>query len=364
MSRTLISTYTGAGGLDIGFRAAGFAPIWANDIDAAAAQTYEAEFDSHIHVGNIRTVPWPEPLSADVMIGGPPCQGFSLAGRMDPNDPRSRHVYDFMEMVGHVRPIAFVMENVAALAVNPRWADVRDWLVARGRQLGYDARIHLVKASDYGVPQARERMFLVGLPEGVAADFQLTPSTELSPPTVIDALSSLPQFGKPGNDSAATAKITFAKRPVLRKSPFAGMLFNGQGRPLNLEAPSLTLPASMGGNGTPIIDQYQLDHGGDHWILEYHDHLMGGGESYEGEAPSRLRRVTVEEAAAIQTFPPDMTFVGSQSAQFRQIGNAVPPRLARSVAEALMVAIERPGMSAASLQRNRETLFAVDAYAS
>jgi DNA (cytosine-5)-methyltransferase 1 len=283
---------------------------------------------------------------------------------MDPNDPRSRHVYDFMEMVGHVQPIAFVMENVAALAVNSRWSDVREWLIERGRMLGYHTQIHLVKASDFGIPQARERMFLVGLPPRVAGGFRLEPTTRASPPTVREALSALPPYGSPGNSTVATAKITFAKKPVLRKSPFAGMLFNGQGRPLNLDAPALTLPASMGGNRTPIIDQSQLDEGGNHWIVEYHSHLLAGGTPYEGEAPERLRRLTVEEAAALQTFGESMTFEGSQSSQFRQIGNAVPPKLATVVATSLLSCLDEYGEDAQTREMNREALFAAEAFAS
>jgi len=116
------------------------------------------------------------------------------------------------------------------------------------------------------------------------------------------------------------------------------MLFNGKGRPLNLDAPAPTLPASMGGNKTPIIDQHQLEQGGDSWVVGYHEHLWAGGAPL-AEIPSRLRRLTVEEAAALQTFPPEMRFQGRLSQQFRQIGNAVPPLLARSVAVALANAL-------------------------
>ena len=119
----------------------------------------------------------------------------------------------------------------------------------------------------------------------------------------------------------------------MRKSPYAGMLFNGQGRPLNPARPAITLPASMGGNRTPIIDEEALA-GSDSWVVTYHGRLSRG-EAPADEAPSRLRRLTVEEAAALQTFPPGYRFDGKQSAQYRQIGNAVPPRLAYHVAKHL-----------------------------
>jgi len=134
-----------------------------------------------------------------------------------------------------------------------------------------------------------------------------------------------------GNDSICTAIVRPAKNPILRKSPYAGMLFNGQGRPLNLDRPALTLPASMGGNRTPIIDQKELEQPGESWVQEYHSRLLDG-EPSESCAPSFLRRITVEEAARLQTFPIGMEFKGSQSSQYKQIGNAVPPLLAKKLA--------------------------------
>ena len=132
-----------------------------------------------------------------------------------------------------------------------------------------------------------------------------------------------------------------AKCPVLRLSPFAGMLFNGQGRPIDLNRPAPTLPATMGGNRTPIIDLDQLEHGGVPWVVGYHHRLMHERKSPLGELPpdARLRRVTVEEAAAIQTFPADMQWCGPQTARFRQVGNAVPPVLAWHVAQAVRDAL-------------------------
>ena len=121
------------------------------------------------------------------------------------------------------------------------------------------------------------------------------------------------------------------------------MLFNGQGRPLNLDAPAPTLPASMGGNRTPIIDQEQLDSGADPWVVGYHHRLWDEQRKPLRRVPARLRRLTVEEAAAIQTFPIGMRWQGTLSQQFRQIGNAVPPTLAYHVAAAIRLALEQNG---------------------
>ena len=260
-------------------------------------------------------------------------KAFRSREKWNPNDPRSQHVWNFMGVVQKMEPRVFVMENVKGLAVNSRWKALLESLRKEAKKMNYDTRIELLNASHYGVPQARERMFLIGTKEGKITTPQET--TKKQPLTVTDALMSIPKFGEKGNDSICTAKITPAKNPILRKSPYAGMLFNGQGRPVNLNMPALTLPASMGGNRTPIIDQFVIeDLNEEPWVVGYHNRLMNGGTPLK-TAPQRLRRITVEEAAVLQTFPARMNFVGTQSSRFRQIGNAVPPELGFNVAKSL-----------------------------
>ena len=199
--------------------------------------------------------------------------------------------------------------------------------------MGYEPHLFILNAANFGVPQARERMFLIGIKEGKIEE--PTPISKKQTSSLRKTLLSLPEYGTIGNDSICTAKITLAKNPVLRRSPYAGMLFNGQGRPLNLDMPALTLPASMGGNRTPIIDQLNLKNPKvNPWVESYHDHLLNGGKP-DIEIPNYLRRLTVEEAAAIQTFPREMKFNGTSTTKYRQIGNAVPPVLAYHVALAL-----------------------------
>ena len=352
---TCVSVYSGCGGLDIGFRWAGFEPIWANDIDRVALETYQSVLPGHPAVaGDISTLAdRPSVGDADVVIGGPPCQGFSVAGRMDPTDPRSRHVWTFLDVVEEVRPRAFVMENVKALAMNRRWTGLLDGLMTRAEDLGFEPRLYVLNAADFGVPQARERMFLVGIRPGEGTHVVPEAHTAMCQPTLRTALRSLPPYGQTGNDTICAAKITIAKAPVLRRSPWAGMLFNGAGRPMNLDRPAPTLPASMGGNKTPIIDQAQLDTGAEPWVVNYHAHLWRGGTPRK-RVPGRLRRITVEEAAAIQTFPARMRWAGPQSARYRQIGNAVPPELAYQVALALRNALGLDDSAVADFRRGRQ----------
>lgn len=330
----IISLFSGCGGLDIGFYHAGFTPVWANDIDKFATSTYADLFQGHVvTTGNLVDQEIPKIDDLALVIGGPPCQGFSVAGKMDPNDPRSKHVWNFMSVVEATSPRGFVMENVKSLAVNTRWRQLIKDLEDKARALGYNTKLHVLNASHFGVPQARERMFLVGVKDGDIVD--PLPTTAIKPVPLREIFMELPKFGENGNDSVCTAKITTAKNPVLRKSPYAGMLFNGQGRPMNLDTPAMTLPASMGGNRTPIIDQSLINnYENKSWIFEYHQYLLNGGEPHN-DVPQSLRRITVEEAAAIQTFPIGMKFHGTQTTKFRQIGNAVPPLLAYHVALAM-----------------------------
>lgn len=323
--------YSGAGGLDLGFGYAGFETLWANDFLKEAADTWTKNLGPQMHHGDVLKVQFPD-LKPDVVIGGPPCQSFSSAGKMDPNDPRADHVFHFLDAVSRYKPKVFVMENVKNLAQNSRFDKVRAELFRRAEAMGYKTELFLLNASHYDTPQARERMFLIGsLGDSVKMP---QPTTLSSPPTVRDTLQKLPAWGRPGNDSKCTAVITPAKNPVLRVSPFAGMLFNGAGRPLNFDAPSLTLPASMGGNKTPIIDQQAWDSGVTPWVIGYHKRLRNGGAPVK-KIPNFLRRLTVEEAAALQSFPQGYQFQGSQSMKFHQIGNAVPPYLAYHVAKAV-----------------------------
>lgn len=356
---TFVSLYSGCGGLDLGFARAGMRPVWANDIAQSAVDTYNRipkvqdpqwtdaakRFEGHNAVaGDVRVVGRDlERGMADLCVGGPPCQAFSVAGRMDPEDPRAQHVFDFLAAVARIRPRAFVMENVAALARNRRWRKVIDQLASTAAR-DYDTCLIVLNASHWGVPQARERMFLIGLPRGTGVLPMPPAPTAESPPTLGDVLRKLPEAGQPGNAQLCTARVTMAKIPVLRVSPFAGMLFNGQGRPIDLNRPAPTLPATMGGNRTPIIDLGQLERGQTPWVVGYHRRLTKQRLPPIPELPdeARLRRLTVEEAAAIQTFPNDMDWCGPQTARFRQIGNAVPPVLAWHVARAVRAALEGP----------------------
>ena len=333
----VVSLFCGAGGMDLGFVRAGFEVVWANDAWADACATYRRNLGGHVCCRDMRAIAAAALPRCEVVIGGPPCQGYSVGGRMDPDDPRSALTWEYVRLVGRLRPRAFVMENVKALAVLKRWRAVRDRLLAALTGLGYTVQAHLLDARDYGVPQGRQRVFFVGTAAGLPP-VRSIPPTVSRPRTAGEVLRGLPPPGVAPNLGVCRAKVVPARRPVLRRSAFAGMLFNGQGRPIDLGSAVNTLPASMGGNRTPIVDEAELREGCPPWVAEYHARLLRGLPPL-GSAPNRLRRLTVTEAALLQTFPADFRFEGSQNSQYAQIGNAVPPLLAEAVAGRVLLSL-------------------------
>jgi DNA (cytosine-5)-methyltransferase 1 len=341
-----VSLFAGAGGMDVGVINAGFDVVLASELDAHACNTYrknhpntilvEGDIDENLdEIAQLKNI--------DIVIGGPPCQGFSVAGKMDSSDPRSKLVFSYCDAVERIKPKAFIMENVKALGSLTKFEGIREEFFRRMELAGYQVTMNILNAKDFGVPQSRERVFFIGIKKG----FQPITLNHFEPfkkeaITLRQAIVHLGRMGSKNNPNITNAKITLAKKPILRKSPYAGMLFNGQGRPLNPEAWSSTLPASMGGNRTPIIDENQLYDNEPAWVESYHKKIMSGKIDGEyKEAPKRLRRLTIDEAAILQTFPDNYEFLGSQSKIFTQIGNAVPCKLAEIVAKTVKKSLSK-----------------------
>lgn len=206
-----VSLFSGAGGLDVGFEQAGVEVVFANELDPDAADAYCANRPDNpnvMHRGDI--VAFSDELEAmeniDVLFGGPPCQGFSVAGKMDPDDERSLLVFAFLDAVATVRPRLFVMENVKALGRSPRWESVRERLNSIAHSLGYETQPMVLDATDYGVPQKRERFFFVGIRQDTAHEALSNLPSRLQlhaakGATVRSTLSALPRFGDAGNEA-------------------------------------------------------------------------------------------------------------------------------------------------------------------
>ncbi len=338
-----VSLFSGAGGMDIGFKKAGIDVVLANELNKDACNTFASNHpEVELLRGDIITFydRFRSMKDVDIVFGGPPCQGFSVAGKMDPDDERSQLIWRYLEVVDIIHPKVFVMENVKALGELEKWGEIRKRYIDTVTKMGYYCNYTVLNSAEFGVSQKRERVFFIGsLTPFTLDDFKNELEKEKKdPPTLRSLLKSLPAAGTDGNPLTCTAKITLAETPVMRKSPYAGMLFNGLGRPMKLDSVSQTLPASMGGNKTPIIDTRLLaDEKSSDWIQEYHDGIIDGSivPQYK-PAPDFFRRLTIKEAALIQGFPNEYNFCGNTAAVYCQIGNAVPCGLAESVARSVI----------------------------
>jgi DNA (cytosine-5)-methyltransferase 1 len=326
-----IDLFAGAGGLSIGLEAAGLEARAAVEMDEDSAATYRnwhlqesrlstGRSEPKMHEADLSTVDlFQYSGEVDIVAGGPPCQPWSLGGlRKGHEDPRDGLIL-FREALHAISPVAFIMENVGGLLRG----SAREAFLTYMRSLeGGQWAIHyrILQAADYGVPQKRERLFVVGLP----LDAHWTwPTQQYGPNRRYRWKRAGDVVGATPIGDRNTSIVSYAKVPSLRPNPYHGQIFNGGGRPIDLDQPAPTLLASMGGNKTPWIDTLGI-------VPEYHSYLRNGGSPRSGLVPG-ARRITVNEAAALQTFPSNMQFAGSRSSQYRQIGNAVPPRLATTI---------------------------------
>ncbi len=320
-----VDLFCGAGGLTLGLRRAGWETALAVEYDPTACATYQHNFpDTIVSCGDIRMVEFTEYAGqVDLVAGGPPCQPFSVAGNQRAHDDPRDCIPEFIRAVREIAPRAFLMENVAGLASKRHDSYLR-FVLEQLAALGYGVAYRVVDAADYGAPQHRRRLIVVGLREGT---FQFPEATHGEGRRSPHSTAGRAIDGAPA-DEPNRAKITFAKNPVLRPSPFAGMLVNGGGRPIDLDRPSQTIPASAGGNRTHIVDP-------DRVLVDYHRYLRDGGTPARGSVEG-VRRLTVRESARLQCFPDDFEFLGPQSARYRQVGNAVPPVLAEVMGQAVL----------------------------
>ena len=274
------------------------------------------------------------------MFGGPPCQGFSVIGKMNPEDERSQLIWSFLKVVEIIRPKAFVMENVKALAAISKWRDVREEYIHRAYELGYGCVPFIVNAAEYGTPQKRERVFFIGIRDDYSFEQKMWDNIreqQRKAPVIRELFKDLGPAGTEKNPRTCNAKITLAVRPVIRRIPYDCLMFNGIGRPIDPDGYSRTITASAGGNMTLIVDEKFLhDPTADNWIQEYYDKVINKEIIPEfKEAPERLRRLTIRETMRLQTFPDNYVFCGPKSSVYKQLGNAVPCEMAKTIAVAV-----------------------------
>ena len=351
MKPKVIDLFAGVGGMSLGFENAGFEVILANEYDAAIAAAYEKNHKkTKMICGDITKLDLNKTFlnykgKVDVIIGGPPCQGFSQKGqRKTIHDERNFLFKYYVEVVKLVKPKYFVMENVPNLLTAECgyfWTEIE----ALFNSLGYQLKKGILNASDYGVPQNRRRAVIIGKFGEIAPDLP-TPKSESV--TIWDAISDL-AYLKSG-EGEETQNYRNEPQSEYQKKLRSGstMLYNHvatKHSPLALERLAM-IPPNAGKEVLPEEHLTKSIYSGT-WTRMRKDEIsvtittrFDTPSSGKFTHPFLDRAITVREAARIQSFPDSFQFVGNKGSQMKQVGNAVPPLLAGAIAEVIMNDIE------------------------
>lgn len=358
-SLRVAALFAGCGGLDLGFSQNGFDVVWANEYDGSIAPTYRRNFpDTEFDGRSITDIASSDIPDVDGMIGGPPCQSWSLAGAMrGMSDPRGGLFLEYIRVLRDKRPSFFVAENVKGMLSSSHRRAFAE-IVERFKEIGYSIEWRLLNASSYGVPQDRERVFIVGVRTDVATTFSFPEPThasarELAAPTL--SLSQLLPF------TSLRAAIGDLPEP----SP---ALEGNRTHGLTLEVPNHEYmtggfsPRYLSRNRRRGWDEpsFTIQAGGRHAPLHPSSPEMRkvGVDEFDFATRSRdtVRRLSVRECARIQTFPDDFVFIYDNVSQgYKMIGNAVPVRLASAIAEEVRKTLARGVRGVAGEQRSLET---------
>lgn len=315
----VVSLFAGCGGLDLGLIKAGHKIVFANDFDKDCQITYENNIGKHFLLGDVKQLNTSILPEYDLLTGGFPCQGFSVANLYrNASDSRNELYLQIVRIISETKPKYFLAENVpgilslgkgeiAKMILN----DFKNIGVNSGF-LGYDVKMYLLNAANYGVPQGRKRVIFLGVSNEIEKEsrdilFQNFPPKKthdnnghnIKPfKTLRDAIGDLPEPNTKGSEKILNHVGTKHKVKI------NGYMGN---RKLDWDKPGPTMVGRGGGTGGPVIAVH----------------------------PNCTRRFTVRETARIQTFPDDFKFYGSISSQFRQIGNAVAVEFAKHIGKTL-----------------------------
>ena len=330
----IIDCFCGAGGLSLGFERAGFRVQYAFDLDEVAINTYRHNPQHHHGPAFVRDIYKVSKKSIeedlghelgeiDVVVGGPPCQGFSVQRRGDDNDPRNNLVLEYIRLIKDINPRFFVMENVGGL-LSPRGLPYLKTLTEELKAAGYEIQRDKLLASDFGVPQSRRRVFIIGerVDDG-SPKFSFPKPDGDKEKTVRDAIFDLMDKDEkdiPNHKSDKLSDVNLKRIQAIKE---------GEGRDSLPE--ELQLACHKNNTGHRHLDTY----GRMAWdkpsptITARFDSFSRGRFGH----PVLDRTITLREGARLQTFPDDFEFLGSKVEVARQIGNAVPVKLAETVAE-------------------------------
>lgn len=309
----VLSLFSGGGGLDLGLEMAGFNTVACVDNDPESCKTLKFNRPKwQVFEGDIRN--YTPNNSYDLVVGGPPCQGFSTAGKGNPDDPRNFLWKEYFRIVAQVRPLALMLENVTGMA-NAKNSHHLNSLIKNLEDLGYCVSYGILDAADFKVPQHRKRLILLAglgwrpnLPQRKSCNAYVTARQAIG-----DILSggSILNNHEP-NSHAPHVVARWENLAEGEVDP------NYRRSRIHADRPSPTIRAG-GGHGPRG------------------DHLAGFHPPIHFCLP---RQLTVRESARLQSFPDDWIFQGSKTAQGRQVGNAVPPLLAKAIGESLFFGLK------------------------
>lgn len=324
-----IDLFSGSGGMTLGFEKVGFENIFSIDNNISFCETYAFNFPSHkLLVKDIKNLKTDEidnitrKVKIDVIIGGPPCQGFSIAGnigRKFVDDPRNHLFKEFARIVGIVRPKIFVMENVARLYFHNR-GKTRDEIIEAFELMGYKVNCEIVHTENYGIPQKRARVIFIGNRIGVKNLFPPPDSKKLK--TVGEAIGDLPSLFPGEVSDIANHEAMNHSEQMLKKMHYVKM-----------------------GGGKEQIPKHLRPKGDARKYIRYFKDQPSfciTGDMRKVFHYDQNRALTVRELARLQSYPDSFIFLGSKISQQQQVGNSVPPLLAQKIAAriALMLKID------------------------
>ncbi len=326
MSRALkyIDLFSGAGGFSLGFDNKGFQNVFSVDIEPSFCETYHHNFPNHYLIqkdicdvtdAELRYLKKYDEI--DVVIGGPPCQGFSIAGNIGRKfieDPRNRLFKEFVRVVKVIKPKYFVMENVARL-YNHNKGNTRKEIINDFKNLGYKVACKILNSADYGVPQIRKRIIFIGTKNNQKILF---PEKEINKyVTVKEALSCYPKL-ESGQESKIPNHIAMShSEQMLHKMSFV----------------------SDGGDRSQIPEQFRPKSGDVRKYIKYSSNkpsVTVTGDMRKIFHYEQNRALTVRELAKLQSFPDDFVFKGTKISQQQQVGNSVPPKMAEAIASVII----------------------------
>ena len=339
-NKNVLDLFCGCGGLSSGFLDAGFDVVAGIDNDKKAIDTFlHNHKDSQGFVENLGTLDVNKFIKAniskkiDVIVGGPPCQGFSLSGKRDIDDPRNGYYKPFFEFVSKLKPKVFLLENVPNF-ISMGEGKYKDTVIELFESIGYTVNYKVLLASEYGVPQNRKRVFFIGV-RGKKNNFKFPEPliTKDKLLTTYDAISDLPENSIEDGTKYDSKALTTYQRLMRRSSR---KVFNHQITEHNDKTIKIINLVPDGGNYKDLPEKYKetrkVNIAWTRYSSKKPSHTIDTGHRHHFHY--NFNRVpTVRENARLQSFSDNFIFLGPKTHQYRHVGNAVPPLLAKVLAK-------------------------------